>query len=266
MRRSLLLLAAVLALLWPVRMAQGQDPGAVDTLLSLINGARAASGLPPYTLNPRLAAAAQSHSADMAARAADILARGGSIGEAITHTGSDGSRPADRVAATGYDAIQVGENIFTTTRGPQAAFEWWMGSGDHRHNILHDRYLEIGIGVAPGPEGSVMYTLVFAHSEDSPVLPAPTLPPTQVPPTAAPGATTPPTETTPPSLTPTPDPTATTAHVRLPPAASETPTPTPPAGARAGAFARDRLPWVILLEAGAAAVAIYTLIRARARR
>jgi len=260
------------ALLWPVRPARAQDPADVDYLLASINAVRAAQGLPPYTLNPLLAAAAQAHSEDMAAQAALLLEAGQSIGGAVTHTGSDGSSAADRVARTGYPAIQVGEDIYASRSGPQAAFEWWMGSSAHRNNILHPRFLEIGIGAAPGPEGLTLFTLVFAHREDSPVLPAPTVPPaaTPVPPTPLP--TDPPTATsvaTPlPSPTPTPSATATVTRIQLPPA-EETTSPggagtATPGGASAppGVASGPRL-WVILLEVAAAIVAIFTFVKLR---
>jgi hypothetical protein len=270
MRKLCPVLVMTLALLWPARPALAQDPGATDYLLANINTARAANGLHPYSLNSLLTAAAQAHSKDVAARAAILLDQGQNISGAITHDGSDGSRPPDRVAATGYVAIQVGENIYSTTLGPEAAFQWWMGSMVHRNNILHERYREIGIGAAPGPEGSVIYTLVFAHSVDSPVLPAPTPLPTVAPPPSAPTQAPLPTETAVPSPTETPEPTATTAHIQLPAAVSATPIPTahptPEAGSTAGAFARDAWRWVILLEAAAAAVAIYTFVRVRQQR
>jgi uncharacterized protein YkwD len=260
---------AALALLWPVRPAHAQDPADVDYLLVNINAARAAQGLPPYALNSLLTAAAQAHSEDMAAQATLLLDAGESIGGAVTHTGSDGSSAADRVARTGYPAIQVGEDIYASRSGPQAAFEWWMGSSAHRNNILHPRFLEIGIGAAPGPEGLTLFTLVFAHSEDSPVLPAPALPPaaTPIPPTPLP--TEAPTITPLPSPTLTPSATSTVTRIQLPPAEedtastdlAETESPDGTAAPR-GVASGPRL-WVILLEVAAAIVAIFTFVKLR---
>lgn len=270
MRRQLLYVVAALAVLLPTGTTLAQDPTATDSLLANVNAARAANGLPPYSLNPLLTAAAQAHSEDMAAQAALLLSQGQSIAGAIVHSGSDGSDATSRVLATGYPAIQVGENVYATQFGPQAAFDWWMASDAHRHNILHPRYLEIGIGVAPGPEGSVMYTLVFSHSADSPVLPTPAPPPTAIPPTPVPSETPTPTATAvppTPSPTATPRPTSTTVSIPLPPAESS-PTPdltgeTPESGANR--FAGGVWPWVILLASGAVAAATYVIVRLRRR-
>jgi uncharacterized protein YkwD len=264
-RSRIVLALLALGLLWPVRPARAQDTADVDYLLASVNAARAAQGLPPYALNPLLAAAAQAHSEDMAAQAALLLEAGESIGGAVTHTGSDGSSAADRVARTGYPAIQVGEDIYASRSGPQAAFDWWMGSSAHRSNILHPRFLEIGIGAAPGPEGLTMFTLVFAHSEDSPVLPAPTQPPPVTPaplPTETPTATS--VATLLPSPTVTPSATPTVTRIQLPPAPAEDTASTDPAEAAApGAVAPGPRLWVILLEVAAAIVAIFTFVKLR---
>ena len=69
MRRRLLYVVATLAVLLPTRTALAQDPAATDHLLANVNAARAANGLPPYSLNPLLTVAAQAHSEDMAEQA-----------------------------------------------------------------------------------------------------------------------------------------------------------------------------------------------------
>lgn len=123
------------------------------TLIGLINDARQAQGLPPLSQQSQLTAAARVHSNDMACN------------DFISHTGSDGSRPADRVTAQGYSYSWVGENIFAGSSSPQTAFEWWMNSDPHRDNILHSSYTEIGIGYSylEGSRYRSHYTAVFAR-------------------------------------------------------------------------------------------------------
>ena len=123
------------------------------TLIGLINEAREARGLQPLKQQNQLTAAARVHSNDMACN------------DFISHTGSDGSRPADRVTAQGYLYSWVGENIFAGSSGPQTAFDWWMDSEPHRNNILHSNYTEIGIGYSylEGSRYRSHYTAVFAR-------------------------------------------------------------------------------------------------------
>ncbi len=119
----------------------------------MINDARQAEGLHPLSAQSQLTAAARVHSNDMACN------------DFISHTGSDGSSPADRVTAQGYSYSWVGENIFAGSSSPQTAFKWWMNSEPHRNNILHSNYTEIGIGYSylAGSRYGSHYTAVFAR-------------------------------------------------------------------------------------------------------
>ena len=53
----------------------------------------------PLTLDPKLTAAAQAHADDMAAH------------QKMTHDGSDGSTPSDRIKRQGYQFQNEGENV-----------------------------------------------------------------------------------------------------------------------------------------------------------
>ena len=45
----------------------------------------------------------------------------------LSHTGFDSSTPETRVAAQGFTASLVVEDIYASKTGnPQAAFDWWM--------------------------------------------------------------------------------------------------------------------------------------------
>jgi uncharacterized protein YkwD len=100
----------------------GGDQGAA--VLALINTTRAANGCGPVAANPQLTASA-------AREANDMLANG-----VQSHTGSDGSTPAQRVKDAGYATYsKLGEIVFWATGpggSPAAAVNWWMNSPQHR--------------------------------------------------------------------------------------------------------------------------------------
>ena len=112
----------------------------ISQTLTLINAARAANSLPALTINAKLNAAAQAHSVDMACSGS------------LSHTGSDGSTPASRIAGAGYSASITRENIYAQPPqyggNPQSAMDWWMNSQLHRDAILNAQVKEIGIGYA----------------------------------------------------------------------------------------------------------------------
>jgi uncharacterized protein YkwD len=120
-------------------------------LANLVNGARAEAGLPPLTVNAALTAAAQGHSIDMACHGL------------LSHSGSDGSSPSQRVAAAGYIASRSSEIIYGSGY-PQTAFEWWMNDQIHRDEILSPNVTEMGVGYAyvAGTSHGGYYTVNFA--------------------------------------------------------------------------------------------------------
>lgn len=123
-------------------------------LLALINAARAANGLPAYTLQGQLQQAATVHAQDMACNLF------------IGHTGSNGTTAKIRVANTGYaNHNSATENVYAGSGvTPDIAFNWWMNSEPHRNNILSQRATEIGVAYALSPRnGWGYYTLVFAR-------------------------------------------------------------------------------------------------------
>lgn len=120
-------------------------------LVNLINGARVEAGLPALAVNSALTAAAQGHSVDMACHGL------------LSHSGSDGSSPSQRVAAAGYAASRSSEIIYGSGY-PQTAFEWWMNDQIHRNEILNPYVTEMGAGYAyvAGTSHGGYYTVVFA--------------------------------------------------------------------------------------------------------
>jgi len=131
------------------RVLAQSDP--VFDLLGRIDALRRQNGLAPLALNDQLAAAAQRHSQDMANTGS------------VDHTGSDGSTPEQRIAASGYgpSIIAWGENIYGGgIATADDAWGFWTTSAVHRNNLLSERYREIGIGVAGSANGT-FFTLNF---------------------------------------------------------------------------------------------------------
>ncbi|GAA0300481.1 hypothetical protein GCM10010302_43820 [Streptomyces polychromogenes] len=123
----------------PAPQASGAPSDAQAEVLALVNQERAAAGCPAVTVNAKLTKAAQDHSADMAAHAD------------MSHTGSDGSDPGQRITRAGYQWQTYGENVAYGYSTPAQVMEGWMNSPGHRRNILDCSYREIGIGLAqPG--------------------------------------------------------------------------------------------------------------------
>ncbi|NDU77667.1 RNA polymerase, partial [Actinomadura sp. DSM 109109] len=105
-------------------------------VVSLANAERARNGCGALTVDSRLQAAAQGHSADMVARGF------------FDHTNPSGKDPGDRITAAGYRWSTYGENIAAGQRTPAAVVSAWMNSPGHRANILNCRFKNIGVGVA----------------------------------------------------------------------------------------------------------------------
>ncbi|MFE5158277.1 CAP domain-containing protein [Streptomyces sp. NPDC056697] len=108
-------------------------------VVDLVNSERSKAGCKPLTVNEKLTKAAQDHSEDMAAHSN------------MSHTGSDGSSPGDRIERAGYSWSSYGENVAYGYESPKSVMEGWMNSSGHKANILNCDFKEIGVGVAqPG--------------------------------------------------------------------------------------------------------------------
>ncbi|MEV5387601.1 CAP domain-containing protein [Streptomyces sp. NPDC052721] len=113
--------------------------GVTAEIVRLVNAERAKAGCQPLTLNSTLTKAAQAHSDDMAAH------------QNMSHTGSDGSSPGDRITRAGYTWSSYGENVAYGYSTAQQVMAGWMTSPGHRANILNCGFKEIGVGLAqPG--------------------------------------------------------------------------------------------------------------------
>ena len=110
--------------------------GDVTRVVALVNSERSKAGCSPVTLNAKLTKAAQDHSKDMAAH------------QNMSHTGSDGSDPGERITRAGYSWSTYGENVAYGYATPESVMAGWMSSPGHKRNILNCEFKEIGVGLA----------------------------------------------------------------------------------------------------------------------
>lgn len=90
----------------------------------LINAYRKEKGLKPLKLNVELTNAAKAHSKDLAKW------------DRISHFGSDGSNPWDRVKRAGYSPRTAAENVGTGQASIEEVLRGWQKSAGHDKNLL----------------------------------------------------------------------------------------------------------------------------------
>ncbi|MFE9926546.1 CAP domain-containing protein [Streptomyces sp. NPDC005774] len=123
----------------PAATGATKASGAVARVVEIVNAERGKAGCSPVKVNTTLTAAAQKHSEDMAASGS------------MSHTGSDGSSPDDRITRAGYSWSTYGENVAYGYSTPEQVMAGWMASPGHKENILNCAFKEIGVGLAqPG--------------------------------------------------------------------------------------------------------------------
>lgn len=135
----------------PAADAPDIDPMA-RRMLEAVNTVRARFGLPAYDLDPRAQAAAQWQADDMVKR------------RYFAHNTPDGRRPADLMRDQGLPCPGwCGQNIIMGQTKDEIgyAITWFMNSAVHRANLLHRRYVGIGVGVAEARPGVRYYVLNF---------------------------------------------------------------------------------------------------------
>lgn len=122
-------------------------PGAAETAAAVAatNSARASRGLAPVRGSAVLSAAAAQHACDMARRGR------------MTHQGSGGGGPSQRLKARGYRPAVTAENIAAGPYDLTEVLAAWSGSAGHRANILIPQLREVGIGQAVGADGHTRF-------------------------------------------------------------------------------------------------------------
>lgn len=130
-------------------------------MLALVNGARIEQGLEPLAWDATIAEVARAHATEMM--------RTGTI----SHSGSDGSTPQQRMRAAGIMFQYGSENIWTywgktPSDGPSTMHAAMMaetfspGTWNHIGNILYSGYKRIGIGIVVAPNGNQYLSEDFA--------------------------------------------------------------------------------------------------------
>ena len=107
------------------------------TLLTAINSARAAAGVPPLRASVSLSSAAAWQS--------QVLAQAGYI----DHTSPDGSTLLDRLTRVRWHGTTAGEDLAVAPT-PSDAVAMWMQSTGHRENLLRPSFHTVGLGLARG--------------------------------------------------------------------------------------------------------------------
>jgi len=125
-----------------------------ELALKLINDYRASKGLSPLKLDARLTIAAKMQSKDLART------------DRISHYGSDGSSPWDRIKRSGYEARIAAENVGTGQATLEEVFKGWTESPGHNRNLLLPGAHDMGIALVADPktEFKTFWTLVVASS------------------------------------------------------------------------------------------------------
>jgi uncharacterized protein YkwD len=116
----------------------------------MINAYRKQSGLKPLKLNAALTEAAKNHSRDLAKW------------DRISHYGSDGSNPWDRVKRAGYSAKLAAENVGTGQASIDEVMKGWESSPGHNKNLLLADASDMGIALVQDSktEFKTFWTLV----------------------------------------------------------------------------------------------------------
>lgn len=125
-----------------------------DAARDQINAYRKQKGLKPLRLNATLTAAAKAHSRDLAKW------------DRISHFGSDGSNPWDRVKRAGYNAKLAAENVGTGQVSFEEVLKGWKESPGHNKNLLLSDAEHMGIALVhtPKSEFKTFWTLVIGAS------------------------------------------------------------------------------------------------------
>jgi hypothetical protein len=123
------------------------------SFLSATNAERTRNNEPALTLNAQLSSAAQAKAEDMVQK------------NYWAHNSPDGKTPWTFIDATGYQYRSAGENLAYGFSNATESVAGWMGSPEHRANILDPAYQNVGFGVASSPDfvGDGPETVVVAE-------------------------------------------------------------------------------------------------------
>jgi uncharacterized protein YkwD len=121
-----------------------------NEVYALVNVEREIQSLPALTFSDTMADVAYDHALDMDVRGF------------FDHVNPDGDGPGERLAARGLSYTVVAENIATGDLTAGGVMSVWMGSAEHRANILSPQVTQIGVGVHKTATGT-WWVQVFRH-------------------------------------------------------------------------------------------------------
>ncbi len=125
-------------------------------VLKLVNQRRATGAtcggipkapVPPLALNGKLRCASRFHSRDMVLK------------NFVSHTGSNGSSPAQRMYNAGYSMPNQAENIKASIATPSGLVASWMANTQDCNNIMNGAHKNTGVGYYPSSTSLYNYKL-----------------------------------------------------------------------------------------------------------
>ncbi|SNX56207.1 uncharacterized protein YkwD [Streptomyces sp. TLI_55] len=120
--------------------------------LGLVNSARAAAGSPPVALDPRLTSAAQAHASAMAAS--------GRLGVEAP----DGVSVYQRLTATGFTYVTVGEHLVSGPRSPAEFVDHCLRTAQPRQTLRDPAFTHAGLAYAADHRsGDLYWTALWAR-------------------------------------------------------------------------------------------------------
>lgn len=115
-----------------------KQPISAEELLTLTNQQRAEAGLASVKANAELSKAAFMKANDMFEH------------QYWAHTSPSGVTPWQWFDKAGYNYVYAGENLAKDFGSASAVMTAWMGSTDHRANVLNEHYTQVGFAVVDG--------------------------------------------------------------------------------------------------------------------
>ncbi|MFC8359912.1 CAP domain-containing protein [Streptomyces griseorubiginosus] len=124
----------------------------LDIFLSLVDSARSKVGSAPVAFDARLTRAARAH--------ASAMASAGRLGV----EGPDGVSVFQRVTATGYAYVTVGEHLVSGPRNPPEFVEYCLRTEQPRRTLHDPAFTDVGLAyVSGGRSGDTYWTAVWAR-------------------------------------------------------------------------------------------------------
>ncbi|MFE9613939.1 CAP domain-containing protein [Streptomyces sp. NPDC006012] len=122
-----------------------------EGFLPLVNSARAGAGAPPVVLDARLVAAARAHAAALAAAGR------------LAAESQDGTALHQRITATGFAYVTVGEHLVSGPRTPAEFVAYCLRTEQARRTLQDPGFTHTGLAYATGPRtGDVYWTALWA--------------------------------------------------------------------------------------------------------